>query len=575
MILDESRDGLAFSPGEIAMQWDVRIPLRDGLSLSSTLYLPRQQTKAAPVIFTLTPYVAQSLHETAVHFARHGYPFLTVDVRGRGNSDGVFKANGNEARDGYDIIEWLALQPYCNGKVAMCGGSYGGYVQWSAAKEFPPHLATIVPVASPFRGVDSPAPNNIFPPYRIQWLTLLAGRTSQDKIFADQPFWNDQFLQWYRRGAKFRQIDDFFGLPSAIFQEWLAHPRLDAYWDSYNPTPEQYAAITTPILTITGSYDTNQIGALTHYREHQRHASAAARARHFLIIGPWDHAGTRAPKAQFGGIEIGDAGLIDLLQLHRQWYAWTMEGGPKPPFLCNNVAYYVMGAEQWRYADNFDAITARRQPLYLTSNGNPTDVVHAGSLTVSPPPRSGPDQYIYDPRDTSLGDVERLTDPWNWVDQRMLYAATGRRLVYHSAPFEQDVEISGMFSLSVWLAIDQPDTDFRAVVSEVSVDGTAIQLSSDLLRARYRESMREEKLIQSREPLRYDFKQFTFISRLIRRGHRLRLVFGPLDSIFWQRNYNSGGVIADESIADARAVTVKLFHDEQHPSVLFVPIGRS
>src|SRR5688572_21171973 len=118
---------------EIRLQWDTRIPMRDGIELSATLYVPCQHVEPSPVIFTLTPYIAQSLHDTAVYFARHGYPFLTVDVRGRGNSGGVFKANGNEAQDGYDIVEWVARQPYCNGKVAMCGGSYGGYVQWAAA----------------------------------------------------------------------------------------------------------------------------------------------------------------------------------------------------------------------------------------------------------------------------------------------------------------------------------------------------------------------------------------------------------------------------------------------------------
>src|ERR1700741_2910477 len=141
-------------PAQVKFQWGVKIPLRDGVKLNATVYTPRQQKEPAPCVFTLTPYISQSYHDRGVYFAAHGYPFLTVDVRGRGNSEGVFKANGNEARDGYDIVEWLARQPYCNGKVAMWGGSYAGYVQWAAATQLPPHLATIVPVASPFRGVD-------------------------------------------------------------------------------------------------------------------------------------------------------------------------------------------------------------------------------------------------------------------------------------------------------------------------------------------------------------------------------------------------------------------------------------
>ena len=568
--------GEPISTADVRMQWGIRIPMRDGCHLSATLYVSCDARAPAPAVFTLTPYVAQTYHDVGRYFAAHGYPFLTVDVRGRGNSDGEFRANGNEARDGYDIIEWLARQAYCDGKVAMWGGSYSGYVQWAAAaKERPPHLETIAPVASPFRGVDSPAPNNIFMPYRIQWLTLLAGRTSQDRIFADQSFWNQQFRRWFESGSAFRQLDTLLGNPSPIFQEWLAHPQRDAYWDSFNPTPAQYAELALPVLSITGMYDTNQLGALTHYREHMKHCSAEARARHYLVIGPWDHAGTRTPQQEFAGLRIGPAGLLDLLQLHVQWYRWVMQGGPKPQFLRKNVAYYVMDADVWRYADTLEEVTARSLPLYLHSNGNASDSSRSGGLTSLQPTSAPPDEYVYDPRDVSLARFESTLDPASRVDQRMVFASCGRQLVYHSAPFDRDTEVCGFFKLEAWLAIDQPDTDFRAVVCELDPMGTAIELTTDTLRARYRESLREQRLIATREPLRYVFERFAFVARRIRAGHRLRLALGSINSIFYEKNYNSGGVVSDETIADARRVTVTLFHDASHPSALHIPLGHA
>ena len=155
--------------------------MRDGVHLNATVYTPKDQKAPAPCIFTLTPYIAQSYHDRGVYFAAHGLPFLTVDVRGRGNSEGEFRPFIQEAQDGYDIVEWLAQQPYCNGKVSMWGGSYAGYDQWATAKEIPPHLATIVPVASPYAGVDFPMQYNIFYPYDMQWLTLTSGHASQDR----------------------------------------------------------------------------------------------------------------------------------------------------------------------------------------------------------------------------------------------------------------------------------------------------------------------------------------------------------------------------------------------------------
>jgi putative CocE/NonD family hydrolase len=555
----------------VRFQWGVRIPLRDGVKLSATAYLPKEQRAPAPCVFTLTPYIAQSYHDRGVYFAAHGYPFLTVDVRGRGNSEGEFRPLIQEANDGHDVVVWLSKQPYCNGKVAMWGGSYAGYNQWATAKEMPPQLATIAPAASPFMGADFPARNNIFSPYDLQWLTFTSGRTSQDRIFGDERFWTTQYRRLYESGGALSSFDTLVGNPSPIFQEWLKHPHVDAYWDRYNPTAEQYAKLELPILTITGSHDGDQPGALMHYREHMRHASPAARAAHYLIIGPWDHAGTRTPQAKFGGLELGPASLLDLPKLHLDWYAWTMQGGAKPQFLQKNVAYYVMGAEKWRYADTLDAVTAQHRAYFLASTGEAADVFASGRLGDAS--RGGPDRYRYDPTDRSGAALESTQAP-ELTDQRAVYARSGRQLVYHTEPFAQPAQISGFFKLSAWIAIDQPDTDFAASVYEVRADGSSIFMANDLMRARYRESLREPKLIRSREPLRYDFERFSFVSREVRAGSRLRLVIAPVDSIYSERNVNSGGEVAQETIAAARTVTVTLFHDRSRPSALYAPLGQ-
>lgn len=558
--------------GKVALRWGVKIPLRDGVRLNATAYLPRSQTAPAPCIVTLTPYTSHRYHEPGVYFAARGYPFLVADVRGRGNSEGEFRPVIQEAHDGYDVIEWLARQPWCNGKVAMWGGSYAGYGQWAAAKEFPPHLASIAPAASAFAGVDFPMRNNIAYPYQVQWLTLVNGRTPQDGVFGDRQLWSETYRRWFESGISSAEIGGILGPLYGVFEQWGTHPHQDAYWDACNPTAEQYARLAIPILTITGVYDGDQPGALTHYREHMRNASPEGRARHYLVIGPWDHAGTRTPKTEVGGVRFGPAALLDLPKLHLEWYAWTMQGGPKPEFLRKPVAYYVAGQEQWRYADTLEGVTGESHAYYLGSTGNPTDVLHSGSLTREP--RAGaPDRYVYDPRDTGRAELESRLDPDSLTDQQLIYARSGRQLVYHSAPLERDTEISGFFRLTAWIGIDQPDTDFSATVHEIGPDGSSVLLTRDLLRARYRESFRAPKLITTRAPLRYDFTHFTFVSRQVRKGSRLRLVISPLDSIYWQKNHNSGREVSAETGEDARSVTVRLYHDRSHPSALHVPIG--
>jgi putative CocE/NonD family hydrolase len=558
-------------------QWDVTIPLSDGVGLHATLYRPLDQRTPLPCIFTLTPYIAQTYHERGVYFATHGYVFLTVDVRGRGNSDGAFTPLLQEAKDGYDIVEWLAKQPYCDGKVAMWGGSYAGYDQWATAKEFPAHLATIVPVASPRPGVDFPFVNNIYYAYDMQWLSLTAGHTGQERIFGDDAFWAMQFGKLRDALRPFRELDAVVGQPSPVFQTWLAHPQPDAYWDSYSPTDTQFAKIDLPILTITGQYDDDQPGALSFYRDHQRAASAQAKARHYLVIGPWDHTGTRTPSEIYAGIRFGAASLLDLNALHKDWYDWTLKGGKQPGFLKNKVSYYMLHGDDgdWRYADSLEAITGGSATMYLASeNGHNRGVYEAGMLTSTAPAASAPDHYIYDPRDTAFAAWDSAESIAGVLtDQSGLLGASGKILVYHSAPLAQETEFAGFPKLVLWLSMDQPDTDLAAFLYEIRPDGSSIPLGSEILRARYRHGLRASELVKPGAIERYDFERFAFIARSIGKGSRLRLAIGPLNTRFFEKNYNSGGVVADESGKDARTVTVTLYHDAKHPSALLLPLA--
>jgi len=557
----------------VQFQWGVKIPLRDGVKLNATLYRPLDQKAPLPCVFTLTPYISQSYHDRGMYFAAHGYVFLTIDVRGRGNSEGEFTPLLQEAKDGHDIVEWLGTQSWCNGKVTMWGGSYAGYDQWATAKEFPSHLATIVPVASPKPGVDYPMRNNIFYPYDMQWLTLVNGRTSQEKIFGDSSFWSTQFRRWYEAHAPFNELDRYLGSPSPIFHTWIEHPAQDEYWESYSPTQADYAKIDLPILTITGHYDGDQPGALAYYDEYMHHASAAGKDKHYLIIGPWDHPGTRTPQAEVAGLKFGDASLLDMNALHKSWYDWTMKDGAKPDFLKDKVAFYVVGEEAWRYAPTLGAVTARIDPWYLDSAGGRANDVYASGSLSKDKAHGAPDRYLYDPLDTSPAVWESVDMPNGLTDQRGVINSAGKILVYHTPAFAADTDVAGFFKLSAWIAMDQPDTDFAASVYEIKQDGTSVALTDDMLRARYRKSFREAQAVKPGAVERYDFDHFTFTARRIAKGSRLRLVIAPFNSMWIQKNYNTGGDVSKESGKDARKVNVTLYHDASRPSALYVPIA--
>ena len=576
------------------LRWGVKIPMRDKVELNATLYLPGRRSLGeggpktsagspprTPVIFTLTPYVSDTYHARAAYFASHGYTFALVDVRGRGNSGGEFEPFANEPRDGHDVVEWLAKRPFCDGKVAMWGGSYAGFDQWATAKEFPPHLATIVPAAAAHPGLDYPSLNNIGMTYDMQWFTLTSGRAAQDKLFGDQKFWRTKFLNAYKQHVPFKSLDSFVGNPSANFQRILKHPMVDAYYDAMVPTRAQFQKNNLPILTITGQYDGDELGALSYYRDHIANASPEVRSKHFVVIGPWDHAGTRTPTDEVGGVKFGSGALVDLNHLHRQWYDWTMKNGAKPEFLKSQVAYYLLasgnsGANgEWKYTDSFETLTANPKTFYLDSNnGDTKGPFRSGSLTETQP-KQGADHYVYEPLDISRGENVEGVEPNEktaGIDQRFPLSISKDGLVYHTEPLPAETPLIGCPAVTLWVSIDTPDVDLSVDLYEIQPDGTSIALWSDIRRLRYRESLREAKLVKPGEIVRCEFSPGLFVARRLMKGSRLRLVVSSPNSIFWQKNYCSGGVVAEEMAKDARNCHVQVYHDAAHASAIQLPI---
>jgi len=561
-------------PVEVQIRWGVKVPLRDGVKLNATVYRPSGEKEPLPVVFTLTPYIADTYHDRAMFFSRNGYVFAVVDARGRGNSEGKFEPNINEGRDGHDVVEFLAKQPYCNGKVAMWGGSYAGFDQWATLKERPAHLQTIVPAASAHPCVDFPSQNGIVPSYWIRWLTLTSGTTPNQKLFQESGYWRQVYRKRFVEHRPFRELDELAGNPSPHFQRWLDHRAPDAYWAPVIPTAEDYRRMQIPILTITGHYDDDQYGAMAFYRGHFKSGSAEGKSRHFLLMGPWDHAGTRTPSEEFGGLKFAKASLLDMNQLHKEWYDWTLKSGPKPKFLKKQVSYYVAGAEEWCYADSLEAIPTRPLRLYLTAaEGHGGDVFRSGVLSEKKSANGKPMEYTYDPLDVSAAQREDEEIKAPLLDQRQALAIKGNGLVFHSQPFEEEVTIIGYPRVTAWIGMDVPDTDFEGTLYEIQADGTSIALSEDRLRARYRESLTEPKLVKPGEINRFELQGFAWFGRRLAKGSRLRLVLTCPNSIYWEKNYNSGGDVSRETRKDARTAHIRVHQDGEQASYLQVPIS--
>ena len=556
----------------VDIQLRQKVPMRDGINLSADIYKPEDTSKPLPTILIYTPYLNDEAVDRGMFFAKAGYVFISLDLRGRGNSEGTYFPFEKDGQDGHDAINWIAQQPWSNGEVGMMGGSYRGMVQWFTLKEMPKALKTIIPTASVGPGLDFPKTNGVFYDYSLQWLTFTAGKGHNDEMFGNGAYWGNKSEKKIKEGLAFKDWDKItLNERNPIFQKWIAHPDFDAYWQNFYPQQEHYEKMNLPILTITGYFDADQPGAMKYYKDHMKYGNANGKAQHYLVYGPWTHGGTRKPETAVGGLQFGNSAKIDMLQLHLDWFNWTLKNGKKPKFLKNRVNHFVMERNEWMHSEDFYQLANDSLTFYLSSpESTATSLFDAGQLINTKPGKEAPDSYSFDPLDTTTQVSTNTSDYYKVPIPGVLKNS----LIYVSSPLKSDIELVGQAELGAYISLNVRDTDINATYYEIRESGETIYLGTDILRARYRESLEEATLAIPGEVALYRFKNSFFTHRKLLKSSRIAVHIEPLDPFSFQRNYNSGKDVSEETKADAVTAKVSLHHSKKYPSYLKLPVRR-
>jgi putative CocE/NonD family hydrolase len=577
--------GAAQGPG-YDIEMSRMIPMRDGVALEAWIFKPSHLAGKVPTIFELTQYdIDGGRHRDFLPFIQRGYVFVQVEVRGRGRSGGVKSDNlGLQVgRDGYDVVEWIAKQPWSDGHVGMFGGSFVGMTQWRTAAQHPPHLSGIAPYVPIYPGWDVPNTNGIPQAWSAVILGYVSGRTLNTDYIANNEYWQGKMLEQYAAFRPFDELDEAIGIAQddwwmtgehgeklSFMKEWLNHVGDEAFNLAAEPKPADFATMNFPILTATGYFDDDQSGALRYYRSYVAHAPAEQIAKHFLVIGPWDHLGTQHPEKEINGLTIPDAAVIDMEKLQAEWYDWILDRGKRPEFLHDHVAYFMMGANEWRYASSLEAASSGKELSFFLSapEGTPRDLYHSGSMVTNAPGAEPAAEIVSDPHELPEVEVAKYAMNEDLTSQFRGYQK--RAINFHSQPFPNDVEVAGEMRLKLSVQSDAPDFDLWAQVLLVSPDGTAVTLGEDIRRARFRNSPFKAELLQPGQIVEIPF-QFRWMARRIPTGARLRVTIAPLNSPNYQKNYNTGGRIGYENLSDAKVAKIKVYHDRDHQSVLLLP----
>jgi putative CocE/NonD family hydrolase len=325
------------------------------------------------------------------YFARHGYVFMMQDTRGRGDSGGIFDFDFPEAKDGYDTIEWIAKQPWSNGRVCMMGVSYLGTVQWLAAKEKPPHLVCIAPTSPTGRYLDElPLVGGaLMQQWSLWWLNEMSGHVSHGADLSE--------IDWQKVLAHrpLLTADEALGRKMPLYREFLTHDTLDSYWLRIKLGPEDFAKIDIPVMTNTGLFDVDQTGALYYWEG--MHAKPGGARDEFLVIGPWTHVQSYVGGSeQLGGLTFPKDSIIDNNAMHLAFFDRYLKQSTGP-LDWPKVRIFVSGANIWRSFDAFPVPGAHELRLYLSSLGHANTAAGDGALTWVAASGAS-DVYTYDPK---------------------------------------------------------------------------------------------------------------------------------------------------------------------------------
>lgn len=546
---------LSGAHGEMLKSLDVGLPMRDGVRLSANVFRPEAAGRY-PTILVRTPYgKGRDISPNYAPFVEQGYAVVVEDVRGRYGSEGVFRPLEQEPADGDDTLNWIARQAWSDGKIGMMGGSYLGIAQWKVAVLNNPHLKAIFPVVS---GCDDYRDRFYSPGgamklgHRLLWMS--------ENMRA--PRFHPDFSKFVLHLPVGTADVAATGQVSEMFQDVVAHPAYDSFWKSIS-VRERLEGMRTPVFSVGGWFDNFVESDLDAYQALRKNSGV-----HRILIGPWPH--SMAEKLE--GVDFGPGAVVPIRTMQMQWFDQFLKGKDTPLLSQAPVRVFVMGANHWRDEQEWPP-RARQERFYLESRGHANTVEGDGRLEAAAPPAAAADRYVFDPQDpvpTDGGAVccNPKVFPWGPKDQRPVEQ---RRdvLVYTTAALRKDVEVIGPVRVVLYAATSARDTDFTAKLVDVFPDGRAENLTDGILRLRYRKSLEKPELVKPGEICRLTIDAGV-TGNLFRKGHRIRMEISSSNFPRFDRNPNTGGVVAEA--VELRKAQQTIYHDARRPSYVLLPV---
>ncbi|MEO8450170.1 MAG: CocE/NonD family hydrolase [Gemmatimonadota bacterium] len=562
------------------------IPMRDGVKLFTSVYVPRDTARAYPILLTRTPYSVAPYGEDAYtthlgaggRFAEEGYVFVSQDVRGRYRSEGHFvhmtpeKVNKvDESTDTYDTIDWLIKNiPHNNGRVGLWGISYGGFFAAAGLIDAHPALKAVSPQAPQadwFMGDDTRHNGAFFLASTFNFMAACGRLGTGTSMSCGKPFdfgTTDGYKFFLEMGPLASVDSKYFHGQVPGWTEFMEHGTYDAFWQARNILPH-LRNVRPAVLTVGGLYDANNYyGALHVFESIERQSPTTENA---IVIGPWSHGqwarddGSKLGILSFGsktGLEYRETMLLPFFEHH-------LKG--KGPGLPAKAYVYETGANRWRTFQAWPPKETVSRSIYLGAQG---------TLSFAPPAQSAKsefDQYVSDPAHPVPSVARQSTDmdpDYMAQDQRFV---VGRPdvLVYQGEAVTEDLTIAGPVSPRLFVSSTGTDGDWIVKVIDVHPDGTQELVRGDVMRAKFRNSFEKPEALVPGKVAQLDFVM-SDVLHTFQKGHRIMIQVQSSWFPLVDRNPQKFVDIYHASAADFQTATQRIIRSAQQSSRVMVTV---
>ena len=509
------------------------IPMRDGVRLATDVYLPIDPvdgsptpvTTGVPALVVRQPYGNREAFcffpLQGRYWARRGYAFILQDIRGRWDSEGEYDPFVHEIDDGYDTLDWVSRQRWCNGTAGALGESYYGYTTWAMAVGGHPVLRAAAPGDTTVDMYASAFRNGAFcmNPFGIWALWINHKR----------------FCNYYRVDpykVPLETLDEQCGLSSRQWKMLISHFPKEEYWDRLDLT-DRLSDVDIPLLHWSGWYDQFLGQTIAHWQ-----TMRARRDDQFLVIGATDHMLSPERTGRIGRTKVAGIGKAHdrVCRFFDRYLTGADTEFPAAP-----VSYFTLGRDEWRTAPDWPPPDSRTLELFLGTGGETAataaGAAAAGALLPAPPAAPAEVAYSYDPDDPVAPWVG--TDGWSAameLSDRAPLALRPDVLVFDSPPLAEGFELSGPLRVTLFAATSAEDTDFVATLDDVYPDGYAHLVQQGIVRARYHTPGRDEPVVPG-AVVEYEIDLWA-AGYVVAAGHRLRLEISSSEFDRYDRNLN-------------------------------------